>query len=97
MGPRGAAEPSCCHPTGLDLPDVSALEQCGALCLGLGTVASSRLAIIRSLLAICRGAHSTFSRLYAVSSGALAVLFSAQHDLLVRSVVPVGRDGGVVA
>jgi hypothetical protein len=60
-------------------------------------VASSLLAIKGCLVAICRGADSAFSRRNAVTSRTPAVLHRAQHDLLTRLVIPVGRQGSLIA
>jgi hypothetical protein len=63
----------------------------------MSAVASSLLAIKGCLVAICRGADSAFSRRNAVTSRTPAVLHRAQHDLLTRLVIPVGRQGSLIA
>jgi hypothetical protein len=69
-------------------------EQCGTLGLGLGTVASSVLAIKGSLRAIDCGSGATLGRRDAVGSGTLAVLYRAQRDLSARLVTVLSRQGG---
>jgi hypothetical protein len=49
------------------------------------------------LLAVCRGADSTFSRRDAVSSGAAAVFFRTHHVRHARPVRAVSRRGSSVA
>jgi hypothetical protein len=73
------------------------LEELGALRLGLRTVAGGFLAVAGCLLAICRGAHATFSRRNAVSSGTAAVFFRTHHVGRARPVRAVSRRGSSVA
>jgi hypothetical protein len=63
----------------------------------MSAVASSLLAIKGCLIAICRGADSTFGGRNAVSSRTLTVLYRALHDLLAELVIPVGREGSLIA